>query len=182
MKHLYITINPENGVIVKNPNFSKNQIQKIINTKAKWIYTKLKKSKQAFNIRDIYEKEYKVLYLGKKETLHVEHLEEFYRSETKKIVSKEIEKISTDMNLLPTKISFRKTKRRWGSCNHKNELSFTITLAQLPLECIRYIIIHELSHIKHKNHKQEFYETIHSYMPNFKMQEKILKNYSPSLN
>jgi len=85
------------------------------------------------------------------------------------------------MGLFPTKISFRKTKKRWGSCNYKNELSFTITISQLPTSCIKYIICHELAHIKHKNHKREFYETIKGYMPDFKTQEKILKNYSPNL-
>jgi len=108
-------------------------------------------------------------------------LEEFYREKTKDIVLKEIETISKEMSLKPTKISFRKTKRRWGSCNYKNELSFTITLAQLPLVCIRYIIIHELAHIKYKNHKKEFYKTIERYMLDFKVQEKILKNYSPKI-
>ena len=131
---------------------------------------------------EIYEKEGKVLYLGKKEALHVEVLENFYRTQTKDIVLLEIEKISTKMNLKPSKISFRKTKRRWGSCSHKNELSFTISLAQLPIECIRYIVIHELSHILHKNHKKEFYKTIEKQMPNFKKQEEILKNYSPAIS
>jgi len=121
------------------------------------------------------------LYLGKKETLHVENIEQFYKEETKKIVLSEIEEISAKMKLIPTKVSFRKTKRRWGSCNHKNELSFTITLAQLPLSAIRYIIIHELSHIRYKNHKKEFYANIHKYMPDFKVQEEILKNYSPKI-
>jgi len=97
------------------------------------------------------------------------------------IVLDEMEKISKEMELKPTKISFRKTKKRWGSCNYKNELSFTISLSQLPIECLRYVIIHELAHIKHKNHKKEFYQTIKNYMPNFRMQEEILKNYSPSL-
>jgi len=137
--------------------------------------------KQGLSIQKIYEKENKVLYFGKKSSLHVEDLEEFYRSTTRKIVLQEIEKIASSMNLFPTKISFRKTKKRWGSCNYKNELSFTITISQLPFSCIKYIICHELAHIKHKNHKREFYETIKGYMPDFKTQEKILKNYSPSL-
>ncbi len=133
------------------------------------------------SIKETYENENKVLHLGLKTNLHVKNLENFYREQTKKIVSQEMEIISAKMSLFPTKISFRKTKNRWGSCNHRNELSFTITLSQLPIECIRYIIIHELSHIPHKNHKREFYNTIKTFMPNFKTQEKILKDYSPMI-
>ena len=181
LKNLYITISPKDGVIVKNPNFTQKKVIEIVNSKASWIYTKMQNAKQGLSIQNIYEKENKVLYLGKKNSLHVESLEEFYRNTTRKIVLQEIEKIASDMNLFPTKISFRKTKKRWGSCNYKNELSFAITISQLPSSCIKYIICHELAHIKHKNHKREFYETIKSYMPDFKTREKILKNYSPSL-
>jgi len=109
-------------------------------------------------------------------------LETFYRKNTKKIILAEIEEICVKMGLKPNKISFRKTKRRWGSCNSKNELSFAISIAQLPLECIRYIIVHELSHILHKNHKKVFYQTVERYIPNYKILEKSLKNYSPNLD
>jgi len=166
---------------VKNPNFSLKKVQEIVNSKAAWIYDKLKNIDKKINIKEVYENENKILYLGSKENLYVKNLENFYREKTKEIVSKEIQIISAKMSMFPAKVSFRKTKNRWGSCNHKNELNFTITLAQLPVECIRYIIIHELSHIPHKNHKREFYDTIKTFMPNFKAQEKILKDYSPSL-
>jgi len=86
------------------------------------------------------------------------------------------------MGVKPTNISFRKAKRRWGSCSHTNELSFNLSLAQLPLECITYIVIHELSHIKHKHHQKAFWNCVHEFMPEYKSCEKILKNYSPSLS
>ncbi len=104
---------------------------------------------------------------------------EFYRQHTKKIVLKEIKSLSETTKLYPVKISFRKTKRRWGSCNYKNEINFTVTLAQLPLECIRYIILHELTHIKYKNHGKEFYNFIKRHMPDYKELEKRIKIYSP---
>jgi hypothetical protein len=182
LKNLYITISPEHGVVVKNPNYPLKKVQEIVESKASWIYAKIEELQDKKSIKEIYEKEGKVLYLGEKKALHVEVLEDFYRQNTKKIVLDKIQNIADEMGLKPNKISFRKTKRRWGSCNFKNELSFTISIAQLPLECIRYIIIHELSHILHKNHKREFYQTIKTYMPNYKEIEKRLKSYSPSLD
>jgi len=166
---------------VKNPNYPLKKIKEIIDSKAKWIYEKVENAELKLLIKEICENENKILYLGSKIPIQINDIEKFYREKTKEIVYKEIEKISKKMELYPTKISFRKTKNRWGSCNHKNELSFTITLTQLPLECIRYIIVHELAHIIHKNHKKQFYQTIQKYMPHFKTQEKIIKNYSPMI-
>jgi predicted metal-dependent hydrolase len=123
-----------------------------------------------------------VLLYGEKESLHVKgKLSDFFKQETEKIVPSLVDKWALKMNLFPTKITFRKTKRRWGSCSAKNELSFTSSLIQLPLECIEYIIVHELSHIKHKHHQKDFWLHVEKFMPNYKKYEQILKEYSPQI-
>lgn len=45
-----------------------------------------------------------------------------------------------------------------------------------PLEAIDYVVLHELAHIKYKNHGKQFYAFIEEYMPDFKEWEKLLKN------
>ncbi len=85
------------------------------------------------------------------------------------------------MNEKPVNIKFRKAKRRWGSCSIKNELSFNTSLVHLPLECNESVIVHELSHIKHKHHKKDFWLHVKRFMPFYKEYEKTLKNYSPQI-
>ena len=175
-------IDPLGRVIVKNPNYSLRYVQSIVEKKALWIAKKLLHVNQKKSISKIYEEEKKVLLYGKKESLHVkDKLSEFYKQKTQEIIPDLIKKWVSRMNLNPTKITFRKTKRRWGSCSANNELSFTSSLIQLPLECIEYIIVHELSHIKHKHHQKAFWLHVEEFMPSFKNHEKILKNYSPQI-
>ncbi len=175
-------IDPIYGVIIKNPNYSKKYIHSIVEKKLDWIVKKLLHVNKKKLIFDIYDKEKKVLLLGKKESLHVkDNLSTFYKQKTQKIVPMLIDKWAIKMNLYPTKVSFRKTKKRWGSCSSKNELSFTSSLAQLPLECIEYIIVHEISHIKYKHHKKDFWSHVKKFMPNYKEYEKTLKEYSPQI-
>nr|WP_266096231.1 M48 family metallopeptidase [Aliarcobacter cryaerophilus] len=90
-------------------------------------------------------------------------------------ISTFIEKYSNLMQLFPTKISYRKNKRTWGSCNYKNELNFNILLMKFPLYIMEYIVIHELAHIKHKNHSKKFWDLVEKYSPNYKEIEKIFK-------
>jgi len=108
-------------------------------------------------------------------------LAEFYKQKSQKTIPDLVEKWAIKMNLHPTKITFRKTKRRWGSCSSKNELSFTSSLVQLPPQCIEYIIVHELSHIKHKHHQRDFWLHVEKFMPHYRELEKILKDYSPQI-
>ena len=65
LKHLYITITPEDGVIVKNPNFSNKEVQTILNKRAKWIHNKLLFLNSKNYILKKYEDEKKVLLFGK---------------------------------------------------------------------------------------------------------------------
>ena len=82
------------------------------------------------------------------------------------------------MGVVPNKLSFRKTKRQWGSCSAKNDLSFNTMMMKLPQDVIQYIIVHELAHITHKHHQKTFWECVEAYLPEYKTQVKELKNYT----
>ena len=46
---------------------------------------------------------------------------------------------------------------RWGTCNtNSRKIWFNLQLAKKPVECIEYIILHELAHLKVKNHGNDF--------------------------
>ena len=82
------------------------------------------------------------------------------------------------MNLKPRKVSFRKAKTRWGSCSDVNNISLNIALTALPQTLSDYIIIHELAHIKHKNHSKDFWNLVAQYYPDHKEARRRLKDYS----
>ena len=44
-----------------------------------------------------------------------------------------------------------------------------------PLEIMEYIVVHELSHIKHKNHSKDFWNLVEEFSPNYKYIEKYFK-------
>lgn len=182
LKNLTIRIDPQKGVIVKNPNYPIFKVKEIVAQKAKWIFEKTTLATKRKSIQTLFEEEGKIFYLGEKITLHVKtDLDIFYKTHTARLVEQIVEEQSFIMGVKPHSIKFRKAKKRWGSCSYKNELSFNISLSQLPLECITYIVIHELSHINHKHHRRDFWHCVAEYMPTFKECEKILKEFIPAL-
>jgi hypothetical protein len=104
-------------------------------------------------------------------------IDKFYKEKAKELIPPLVEKQAKIMSLYPTAINFRKTKRQWGSCSAKNRLSFHIGLIKLPLDVIQYVIIHELSHIKHKHHQKAFWQEVERYSPHYKKLEHQLKEY-----
>lgn len=64
---------------------------------------------------------------------------------------------------------------RWGTCNpNTKKLWFNLQLAKKPVECIEYIILHELAHLKVKNHGEDFVAIMDSFMPYWRETKKKL--------
>lgn len=76
-------------------------------------------------------------------------------------------------------VEVRNMKSRWGTCiPSKNKIIINQSLVKTPICCVEYVVLHELSHFKHKNHSKEFYNFMTIFMPDWKERKKILdQNY-----
>lgn len=82
---------------------------------------------------------------------------------------------SSLMGLFPTGIKITSAKKRFGSCNAKNGICYSYQLLRYPRDAIDYVVVHELAHIKHKNHGREFYQLIEKYLPDYKRRRELLR-------
>lgn len=173
IKHCYLRVLSDNLIQIKaNRYFTILDAKDLIYRKKDWLIENIQKQ----NSKKLKENEF--LYFGEKKLLsdfQIKDLDKFYKEEIQKIIPSLVEKYSNLMQLYPTKISYRKNRRTWGSCNFKNELNFNILLTKYPIFIIEYIVIHELAHIQHKNHSKDFYFLVEKFSPNYKKIEKFFK-------
>lgn len=55
---------------------------------------------------------------------------------------------------------------RWGTCNtNTRKIWLNLQLAKKPIECLEYVILHELAHLKVRNHGKDFVAIMDQYMP-----------------
>jgi len=80
------------------------------------------------------------------------------------------------MGVAPTGITITGAKGRYGSCSPKNRLCFSFYVMRYPASAVDYVVVHELAHIKHKNHSKDFYAFVGRFMPDYKERAKLLKN------
>ncbi|MCG3704954.1 M48 family metallopeptidase [Aliarcobacter butzleri] len=175
VKHCYIRVLKEDLIEIKsNIYFSLYDAKILVEKRKNWLENAIKKVSKNALLEDEF------LYLGeikKLQDFNIKNLDKFYKNEIEKILPNIVEIFSKKMDLYPTSISYRKNKRTWGSCNFKNGLNFNILLMKFPLEIMQYVVIHELSHIKHKNHSKNFWNLVEKYCPNYKQIEKEFKNF-----
>lgn len=75
-------------------------------------------------------------------------------------------------------IKIMNNKNRWGSCSSEKILSFHWRLIFVIPEVLRYIIIHELCHIRVMNHSPKFWALVEKFDPNYRINKKWLKSNS----
>jgi hypothetical protein len=78
-------------------------------------------------------------------------------------------------------IIIKNVSSKWGHCTHDNVIMLNIKLLNAPIEVFDYVIIHELAHIKHKNHSNKYWLEVQKFCPNYKKLRKSLKDNPPKL-
>lgn len=154
---LEVTRNAE--VIVRAPlNMPETRITEFLFQRYEWIKKAIQKQKQRENKYNLSADELKCLM-----------------EKAAQIIPGRVEYYSRIMNLYPTAVKINFARTRFGSCSPKNSINFSAYLMLFPTTAVDYVVVHELAHIKYKNHQKEFYSLIEKYMPDYKNRAKLLK-------
>ncbi len=102
----------------------------------------------------------------------------WYKKKAREYLSERVEFFSRKLSLQPQQVKITSAGKRWGSCSEDNNLSFSFRLIMAPPAVIDYVIVHELMHIREKNHSSRFWKLIEAVMPEYKIHRRWLKEES----
>ena len=109
-------------------------------------------------------------------TPNLKSLERFKKTRAKELFLELVSHFQPFINKPIKRIVIRNSKTHWGSCNHKKGyINLSLRLIEKPLSAVRYVVLHELTHLLYPHHKKSFYDFIEKIMPDYKKQEQILK-------
>ena len=100
---------------------------------------------------------------------------DWYRNRALTELAERVRHYSARTDLRPRRITVTDARTRYGSCSAADRLSFSWRIIMAPLSVIDYIILHELAHIKVKNHSPLYWEFLATICPDWKDQRKWLK-------
>ena len=119
------------------------------------------------------------LILGMRDSSTSLQRQNFVREEFRKIVIKQLDRLVpkwegiTQLHSNSYKTKYMTTL--WGTCNAKaKRIWINLQMVEKPLECLEYIILHELVHLKISNHGADFVEMMNKYMPDWKDRKNLL--------
>ena len=100
----------------------------------------------------------------------------WYKKKAAEYMTQRIDFYSRILGLHPEKIRITSAESRWGSCSEDDHLAFSFRLMMAPPAIIDYVIVHELSHIREKNHSSNFWQVVASVIPEYKQHRRWLRD------
>ncbi len=160
-KTLALEITKDCRVVVRAPvRLSKKHIDAFVEAHAGWIDTHLERQRQ------------RAAALPPPPTAgEIEAL----KAKARAVLPPKIAFWSEKMGVVPTGFKVTTAKHRYGSCSGKNSLCFSCFLMNCPEEAMDLVVVHELCHIREKNHGPRFYALLEQYLPDYRERKKLLK-------
>ena len=104
-------------------------------------------------------------------------LREWLREEARRELTARAESYAAWMGLEYASLRITSAKTRWGSCSGRDSLNFTFRLAMCPPEAMDYVAVHELCHVRHKDHSRGFWAMVERYCPDWRAQRQWLREH-----
>lgn len=102
-------------------------------------------------------------------------IDAWYREQLKEAIPPLVAKWERLMCVKVEKFFVQRMKTKWGSCNSRSRsIRLNSELAKKPLECLEYIVVHEMIHIVEPTHNQSFVALIDQFMPKWKFYRDML--------
>ena len=200
-KTLSVSVDCFGNVTVRAPHTcSEQRIFSFLREKERWILRKKSQTQGAgMALPSENLDEYRFLLLGKMHTVRLhegakirlqddvlyipkerskERLTAWLKQNAKRIFTRVVQEASVRMGVQVCSVRVSSAKTRWGSCSGKNAISFSFRLLYAPKETVEYVVIHELAHVRHKDHSKQFWSEVERYMPEWKTHRKWLKDHA----
>ena len=204
-RSISLEIHPDGKLVVRAPKLATDtQIRALVNHKADWIAKN--RAKAARRYGDLKPKTFTsgetFWYLGEQYPLQLTNRQRppleldgafllsraaqdrakevfiaWYREETRQITQSLIDTYAQRHGFKVQSVRITSAKTRWGSCSANQTLNFTYRLSMAPLEVVEYVVLHELAHLKVRNHSKDFWLLVGQLKPDYAANRRWLKEH-----
>lgn len=105
----------------------------------------------------------------------------FLQEHAKRFLSQSVDEYSRTVGISPRRIIIKRMRDRWGSATEDNTLNLNVNLLKAPEEVIDYVVLHELCHLKERNHSHRFWRLLKRHMPDYREKAEWLRRNSLGL-
>lgn len=86
-----------------------------------------------------------------------------------------LRKLSAETGIAYVKTAIRCQRSRWGSCSSSGTISLNQKLLFVEPDLVRYVLVHELCHMREMNHSPRFWQLVGEFYPQYRLARRRLK-------
>jgi predicted metal-dependent hydrolase len=91
------------------------------------------------------------------------------RAQLGKRIAELVAKWQPILNVTVAEWRVRRMRTRWGTCNiSARRIWLNVALAQFPVECLEYVVVHEMVHLLERGHNRRFYALLDEFLPDWR--------------
>ncbi len=76
--------------------------------------------------------------------------------------------LTEELGLTRPHLVLRHMRRTWGNCRPSGRITLNRELVRAPVDCIDYVIAHEICHLRHANHSKAYYAMLDEVRPDWR--------------
>ena len=111
-----------------------------------------------------------------------DQLTSWYRDHALQRLTAKAERYAPLLGVSPKSIKVKYFKARWGSCSIHGDITFNWRIIMAPHRIVDYVVVHELAHLIHHDHSQQFWKCVGLVIPEFSQRREWLKAAGSQLN
>lgn len=158
-KTISLVVKKDCTVEVRAPyRVSESRLKEFVTQKKDWINNAIKHQSSTLHMSDI-----------------PQHMFDSIKDKTTEKVN---EFVKNFQGTKPLKLSVKKQKTIWGSCNSDGKIYINAYASVLPDPLFDYVMVHELCHLIYLDHSREFWKLVEKYIPDWKKRKEALKKYN----
>jgi predicted metal-dependent hydrolase len=108
--------------------------------------------------------------------------EGFYSEKGRKWIGDRVTYFAPKVGVKPSSVTVKDLGYRWASCTSKDGLAFHWKIMMAPPKIVDYVVVHELCHIRHRDHSDAFWNEIDKVMLDYRERKAWLKKHGAELD
>jgi len=113
------------------------------------------------------------LFKGDRKALFVA----WYKKQAETLIRQRIDRYREVMDIPSVQARITSAKYQWGGCSSRDRITFSWRIVLVPLPMVDYVVVHELAHLRERNHSSNFWKIVEAIFPDYRVRRQWLREH-----
>lgn len=109
-------------------------------------------------------------------------IERFFTLRGEERLRRRVAYFAPKTGVTPGDVAVRELGNRWASCSPSGDLAFHWKVMMAPATVVDYVVVHELCHLRHRDHSEAFWNEVDKVMPDYGERKEWLRKNGAGLD